>query len=78
MEIPKEIDELLEKRAEAAVEFIRINNQITFWLDEHHVDVEPRDIKLSDNAIIYPHESVEFIREDIHKKMTGDCGSVEV
>lgn len=68
MKIPKKIDKLLEKRAEAARNFIAADIEISKWLDSKDIVVSPDDINTGACSLCEPYSSIEHIREAILEK----------
>lgn len=68
MEIPKYIDDLLEKKAKLAMEFMSVDSEICQWIEKNNVTVSPDDIATGCISICEPHTSIENIRECIRDK----------
>lgn len=65
MEIPKEIDDLLEKRARLAGDFLDCDGKIADWLESHNIVVPMDDIRTGACSICEPYASIENIRNCI-------------
>lgn len=68
MEIPKEIDDLLEKRAQAALEFTAYDSEIVDWLFKNNIEVSSDHILTGACSIMEPVASINIIRKCILEK----------
>lgn len=67
MKIPKYIDDLLERRAKAAMDFIAADVKISAWLDQHNIVVSADDINTGALSLCEPYNSIDNIRNCIEE-----------
>ena len=68
MKIPKYIDEMLDKRAKSADNFMYADSVILAWCTKNNVEVSFRDIALGARSILEPYESADDVRKCILDK----------
>lgn len=72
MNIPKYIDEIIEKRAESAERFNHYDYQLSEWLDKRGIIAESCDTHGGIESIVNPWSSADRIRDAIlHTKEKG-------
>lgn len=65
MKCPKYIQELLERRAKLASDFISADLKIVNWLDDHEILVSDNDIRTGAESIVNPYASIYRILDAI-------------
>lgn len=67
MKIPKYIEQKLNYRAKLAEKLIEIDYQLTEWIDNNGIKVEPYDYNKGTELYEAPYESINRIKEAIRK-----------
>lgn len=70
MEIPKNIEKLINDRMKAAEKFNKTDGLLTFWICKNGLadDIESYDFSGGVDSIVHPRESAERIRQAILSK----------
>lgn len=68
MEIPKKIENLLQKRIKAAEMFTQADVELEKWLAKNGIAVDADDISSGACSLFEPYSSAESIREKIKEK----------